>query len=194
MLGIDTNRSLVGIIGRVSIKKGQLFLIQSLNELRTKGVDFDVLIFGSATINADEDKAYAERIQNFVRENGLEQRVFFVESQPDVAKFYNAIDIFVLASQSETYGMVTIEAMLSGLPILATNSGGTTEILGEGKYGTLYEYNNLDDFNKKLSNLLENPKLADEMAKTARIQAFETYNVESEVEGFLEIFKSLEAK
>ena len=191
LLNIHSDRPLIGIIGRISVKKGQLFVAQALQQLLQKGTQFNLLIFGSATVNADEDKAYAEELVQFVHQNNLHDYVYFVESQPDVAKFYNAIDGFVLASHSETYGMVTIEAMLSGIPVLATDSGGTTEIVGNGEFGTLYKYNDMEDFLPKLELVLSQKQEILDKAEKAKLDAFLQYNVEKEVEGFVEILNAL---
>ncbi len=190
-LGISSNLPLVGIIGRISKKKGQLFLVESLQKMKSDGIEFQLLIFGSATVNDSEDQDYAEKLIQFVKVNKLEDFVHFSESQPDTAKFYNAIDVFVLSSHSETYGMVTIEAMLNELPILATNSGGTTEILSNGEFGTLYEYEDTDDFAHKLQLVLSEPEIYTDKAKLAKENALKLYDQEDEVEGFVKIFKAL---
>ncbi len=191
LLNVHSDCPIIGIIGRISAKKGQLFVVQALQQLVQKGIQFNLLIFGSATVNAEDDKAYAEELVQFVQKNNLQDYVYFVEYQPDVAKFYNAIDGFVLASHSETYGMVTIEAMLSGIPVLATDSGGTTEILGDGEFGALYKYNDMADFLPKLELLISRNQDIIDKAEIGRLDAFLRYNVEKEVEGFVEILKGL---
>ncbi len=191
LLGIHSNRPLVGIIGRISVKKGQLFLIKALQKMRSEGTEFDLLVYGSPTVNSDEDQKYSEEIKNYISQHKLKSRIYFVEANPDVAKFYNAIDAFALASQSETYGMVTIEAMLNGLPVIATDSGGTTEILGNGRYGTLYEFNNLDDFTSKLQLVLSFNDSIAQKTKTASDYAYDNFDVSNEVNGFIDIFNAL---
>jgi glycosyltransferase involved in cell wall biosynthesis len=191
LLGIQTQEPIVGIIGRISRKKGQFFLVQALQKMRLQNKFFHVLIFGSATVNDEGDKAYAEELKNFVKINQLDDYVHFAESQVDTAKFYNAIDVFVLASHSETYGMVTIEAMLNELPILATDSGGTTEIINHGDFGTLFEYDNQDEFVAKLSHILlfnEKDKMKSQKGKEF---AIEEYDQNDEADGFVKIFNAL---
>jgi len=194
LLGIHSKRLLVGIIGRISVKKGQFFLIQALQKMKSEGTEFDLLIFGSPTVNSDEDQKYAKEIQNYISLHNLQNNVHFVESNPNVAKFYNAIDVFALASQSETYGMVTIEAMLNSLPIIATDSGGTTEILGNGEYGTLYEYNNLDDFTIKLQMVLSSDDSIAQKARVASNYASDNFDVSKEVQGFIDVFNELQTQ
>lgn len=191
LLGITSEVPVVGIIGRISRKKGQFFLVQALQKMKLEGKAFQVLIFGSATVNDADDKAYADELFAYVKENQLEKDVHFAESQVDTAKFYNAIDVFVLASHSETYGMVTIEAMLSELPILATDSGGTTEIINYGDYGNLYEYDNQAEFIEKLTQILlftERDRMKAAKGKTFALQQYDQNN---EADGFVKIFEAL---
>ncbi|MFH1121554.1 MAG: glycosyltransferase family 4 protein [Bacteroidota bacterium] len=180
-MNISAKAPLFGIIGRITEKKGQLFLIESLLKLKQKGIIIELLIFGSATVNDPECQEYYNKLLGFVKLNELNDVVHFVEYQDDISLFYNAVDVFVLASHSETYGMVTIEAMLSQLPIIATKSGGTAEILDSGKLGLLYEYNDYEDFCRKIIWLMNNKTETESMAYNARKTAVEKYRLENEI-------------
>ena len=190
-LNIFPKAPLLGIIGRITRKKGQLFLLEALIELKNRGIEMELLIFGSATVNDQESKNYHELILQFVKKNEIENIVHFVKHQEDVNVFYNAIDVFALASHSETFGMVTVEAMLSKLPILATKSGGTSEILGYGKYGLLYEYENHLDFCQNVSWLLNNKIEVDKMSCDAKEVASKNYSLEREVEEIDKLIRTL---
>jgi len=193
-LNISPKVPLIGIIGRISKKKGQLFLVESLMQLKQMGHDIELLIFGSATVNDPDCQNYYEVLHETVKQNKLEDIVHFVEFQEDVSLFYNVVDVFVLASHSETFGMVTIEAMLSKLPIIATQSGGTSEILDYGKLGLLYEYENHEEFCQKLIWLLNNKTKAESMASNAQKTAREKYNQEIETNEIDRLIKSFTKK
>ncbi len=190
-LNISAKAPLIGIIGRVSEKKGQLFIIEALMQLKKENIDTELLIFGSPTVNDVESKSYYKLIQETVKQNGMEEQVHFVAYQKDVSAFYHAVDVFVLASQSETYGMVTIEAMLSKIPIIATQSGGTSEILDYGKLGLLYEYEDITAFNEKLIWLLNNKRKAENMALDAQENAVKKYAQEIEINEIDKLLKSI---
>jgi len=183
ILNIIPQAPLIGIIGRISKKKGQLFLVESLIKLKQMGIDIELLIFGSATINDPECQNYYNDLLKKIKQNKLEDVVHIVKFQEDVSVFYNAVDVFALASHSETFGMVTVEAMLSKLPIIATQSGGTSEILDYGKLGLLYEYENYDDFCKKLIWLISNKIESENMAILAQRTACDKYCQEIEING-----------
>ena len=191
LLNISPQFPLVGIIGRIAPKKGQLFLAESLLKLKKQGIATELLIFGSPTINDAECVQYFDTIKKFVADNNLSSVVHFVDFNEDVMSFYNAVDVFVMASESETFGMVTIEAMLCELPVLGTNRGGTTEILGGGEYGTLFEYQDYDDYCKKLITVLSNPKITARTSRLGKHSAIVRFSLSNEVSQFDELLKSL---
>jgi glycosyltransferase involved in cell wall biosynthesis len=163
----ESNEPLIGIIGRIDRKKGQLFIIKAVNELRNRNIKVQLLIFGSPTILEDDSNTYFAEMHEFVHNNKMENEIHFREFNKDVKQFYDAIDIFALASLSETYGMVTVEAMASGLNIVATQSGGTPEILNNGEFGLLYDYENMDEFCAKVQWILSNSETANNISSRA---------------------------
>lgn len=189
-LKIDPKYPLIGIIGRITEKKGQLFLIESLIKLKNEGINIELLIFGSATVNDAPSQIYYQKILSRITENNLESLVHLVDFQEDVSLFYNLIDVFVLGSESETYGMVTIEAMLSKLPIIATNNGGTPEILDFGKLGSLYKYENYKELKDCLMWHLNNRNESVAMAENAQLVAKKSYSIENEITQIDDLIKS----
>jgi glycosyltransferase involved in cell wall biosynthesis len=73
-----------------------------------------------------------------IEKNKLSDRVFIRPFMKDIKPFFNAINAFVMASKAETFGMVTIESMACGTPVIASNAGGSPEILDLGKFGLLF--------------------------------------------------------
>ena len=94
----------------------------------------------------------------------------------------------MLASESETYGMVTIEAMLYSLPIVATASGGTTEILGNGAYGLLYQQNDHKACREQILFHLNNPEQSIKMSRMAKQEAEQKYTHLIEIDFFDKLF------
>lgn len=187
-LDIPTDKTLIGIIGRVSPKKGQFTLIQGLLELKQKGIEAEILIFGSPTIDDPVCQQYDKDIKDFTKSNKLDKLVHFRAHSEDVNIFYDAIDIFVMASEGETFGMVTIEAMLSGLPIIATNSAGTPEILNFGELGLLFRPNDFSGFVDCVERILKNPEAAKAMAEKAKETAIRKFSHIAEVEEIEKLF------
>ncbi|SFT39250.1 Glycosyltransferase involved in cell wall bisynthesis [Lishizhenia tianjinensis] len=174
LLNLPQDKFILGILGRLDPLKGQHFLIKALAELEKKHQDVELLIVGDLTHNEGED--YYQLLQDEVKNLGLSSKVHFRPFMKDTEAFYKGIDLFVMASEGETFGMVTIEAMSYGLPIIGTRSAGTPEILGEGKFGKLYEVNNLEDFSMQFSSIYNAYDQATLMGENARKKALKTFS------------------
>ena len=104
--------------------------------------------------------------------------------------FYAAIDIFVMASKNETYGMVTIESMLAGKQIVGTNSAGTKELLNEEKHGYYFEWMDADTLERALHEVLANPDTGDARARLAKEFALQSFSHTLELDQIEELINS----
>src|SRR5690606_12125453 len=114
-----------------------------------------LLIVGEPTINDPKGKAYYDELLKYISSHQLEEYVFMADFTTNVTAFYKAIDVFVMSSVGETYGMVTLEALLSKVPVIGTNSGGTSELLGQKKFGELYEVGEIESFCSGFQSLVK---------------------------------------
>lgn len=146
LFGLVDNIFTIGCIGRIDPGKGQLFLCEALKTLLDAGKEVQMLIIGEPTINDPRCMDYYHEIKRYIEHNDLAEKIVVHAFIDDVRPFFKAIDLFALASVGETYGMVTIEALLNGIPVIGTNTGGTPEILGNGHYGLLYSPGNTNEF------------------------------------------------
>lgn len=188
-LGLNADKKLLGIIGRIDPKKGQGFVIKAFEQLIHTHNNIDLLVFGSATINDQACVEYEKEIKKYVVDNKLSKRVHFKEFSAETELFYNAIDIFTIATESETFGMVTVEAMLSEIPIIAANTGGSPEILNEGELGRLYKYENIDHYVEQVNWILDNTAKANEMASNAKNKAMHEYSHLNEMTRIAEVIE-----
>jgi glycosyltransferase involved in cell wall biosynthesis len=178
-----------GIMGRIDAQKGQLFVVKALKKLLQQGKKIKLLMVGDKT--HEETETYSQQIEQFIAKNQLQEFVYIRPFTPKIEQFYQAIDIFILASLSETYGMVTIEAMLTQKIVIATHSGGTPDILQYGKYGTLYEPNNETDFITKIDTILAQKDRFLDKAKQAQQEAVAYYSHQNECNELIELLKQL---
>lgn len=91
----------------------------------------------------------------------------------ELSQAYASGDIFAMPSESETLGFVVLEAMSSGLPVVAARAGGIPEIISQdqqGKTGYLYNPGDLEDFLSKIKPLLHDPELRETIGKAARAE------------------------
>lgn len=150
-LNLPSEAIIFGMAGRFDPKKGQLILLEALQKSRHK--DFFVLLMGETTQN--EGTEYEQSMHEFIRKNDLEERVIFRPYGINLTHFYRSINWMVMASLSETVGMVTIESLASETPILGSNAGGTPEVLNSNEGGMLFETMNSDDLVHKMDEIIE---------------------------------------
>jgi len=154
LLDLPTSDFLIGIVGRIDIKKGQLLALKAL--LLLKEIDFKLVLVGEET--PDSPRFYLKEIKLFIQENKLEKKVLFLPFQKEAMEVFNAFDWTLMSSDSETFGMVTIESMAQGTPVIGSNAGGTPELLEGGKVGLLFETKNEIDLAEKIKSAIQNPK------------------------------------
>jgi D-inositol-3-phosphate glycosyltransferase len=178
---------LFGIIGRLAIKKGQDFVIRAFHDLSKTEARLHLLVFGSASVNDPADQAYAEGLHAYVARHKLGQQIHFVPYRQDVELFYAAVDVAVVASHGETYGMVTVEAMAAGLPVIGAAAAATPDLLGDGAYGLLYELHDEASFIAAARQLINAPERRRELGLKAREKARLSYSVTTEMQAIAEV-------
>jgi glycosyltransferase involved in cell wall biosynthesis len=138
------------VSGTVRPAKNQIELLEAAAILRRKRDDFHVTVMGGV---ATPD--YHEELLRFVRENGLEETVTFLDHQDDPYAVMREHDLCVVPSQSEPFGRVAVEAMLLGKPVIASDSGGNRETVGRlREKGLLYTLGRPDLLAKRIERLM----------------------------------------
>ena len=158
----------IGLIGRIESNKGQHLLIKAIRQLKEKGYDIHGTIIGPVM-----NKDYYNKLQESVALQGLQKYLTFFGSHKNPLEIMAAFDVVVLASEMETFGLVLIEAMRSGVVVIGTNAGGVPEIIEHEVSGLMFEPNSAEDLTEKLELLcrdktsrlrlaIEGQKIADE--------------------------------
>jgi len=132
LLNLPCDKFLVGVVGRLDEKKGQLEVIQALSLLKENEKDIHVVFVGDKTKN--EADAYVQKLQDTIELNHLQEKVSFLPHQTNMQDLYGALDLVIVPSWEETFGTVTIEAMASGIPVIGSDTAGTAEILENNQF------------------------------------------------------------
>ncbi|KAI1490128.1 hypothetical protein F5X96DRAFT_637786 [Biscogniauxia mediterranea] len=155
---------------RLAGEKGFGFLAQVANELHKRHLDFKLVIVGGNrnSIVEEEIKEMFEPL----RANG---KVIFTGFKvgEELTRHYASADIFLHCSVTETFGLVVLEAMASGVPVIARDEGGPSDTIDHGKSGFLVPPDDLDEFVQKVLELADDPKLCQQIGEAGRAQALE---------------------
>ncbi len=143
----------VGFVGRLVPVKNLELLLKAVPKvmahLGERGKDLRVLVAGDGEMRAELEAA-AVRL-------GIEGQIVWLGWRRDVASLYPAMDVLVLTSHDEGTPVAVIEAMASGVPVVARSVGGVPEVLGGGEYGTLVENEDPGALGVAISNALLSP-------------------------------------
>jgi len=142
------------MIGRFDPHKGHEYFLRALHQLKQQGFNGKGVIVGVKP--GEEANEYAQFINGLIAELGLEQAVVMRPFSAQVVTAFKALDVFVMPSPAETFGMVTIEAMASGVPVVGFAALGTQELLKKGEIGLLAAPKNSEELAQKMAVIWQN--------------------------------------
>lgn len=160
-IGADLDAPMLLFVGRLQPLKGPDVAIRALWRLHEMGrTDARLVIVGGAS--GREGDAETERSHALVDELGLHDHVDFVEPQPHhiLSSYYRSADVVIVPSRSESFGLVALEAMACGIPVVASAVGGLQSLVDDGVTGRLIAGRRPPDFAAAIDQILGDPALA----------------------------------
>ena len=163
-LGLNESKIVLSV-GRIEPLKGLGILLAAVAGLEDRS-DTRLLIVGGE-LGRDRE---LERLMSMAGELGIDDMVTFTGAvdQAELPTYYNAADVFVLTSYYESFGLVALEAMACGTPVVSSRVGGPKTFVRDGVTGYLIPWRCPEPFAQRLDTLLSNPALRDSMAGEAR--------------------------
>lgn len=159
-------------VGQLEYGKGLDILFNALSKIDY--LNFHLNIIGSGK----EEK----NLKELAKKLGIEKKISFQghKDRSGVMEYYSFSNCLILPSRSECFGLVILEAMCSGLPVIASNyADGAYDLIKNGETGFIFDLNSLEDLTSKIEYILNNPKKAIEMGKLGfdRSELFRFENV-----------------
>ena len=173
------------LAGRIHPSKGQLACLQDLTVL-LKTNNQIVLQFAGA--GSDE---HLREISKFCSDHGLNNKqVKLLGKIADMRSLWGNTDIAIVYSKFEAFGRVTVEAQMSGVIVVGYNSGGTSELISDGKNGYLFGngYNKLSDV---IQRILSHPEKAQEIALAGRERAATVFTSQNNAKQILQVYQEI---
>jgi D-inositol-3-phosphate glycosyltransferase len=183
--GLDT--PILLFVGRIERLKGIDTLLESVAVVSRycSGRDLKVLIVGGGG-QTEAENAELHRVVELHKDLNLEDQVEFVGSKPQemLPLYYSAADVTIMPSHYESFGLVAVESMASGTPVIASNVGGLQFTVVDGETGYLVEQENHFQLAERVHTLLKNPELREKMGEAAVVHAqqFSWEKIASQVE------------
>lgn len=126
---IELDTFKIAVIGRYQRIKGQLKLVKAIKKLLEDGINITCLLIGGCIYNNTEEKMYFSEISSFITQYSLEKNIIIVGERSDIPSIMKILDLLVIPSDNESFGMVAIEALAAGLAVISTPNDGVSEIL-----------------------------------------------------------------
>lgn len=167
-------------MGRLNDQKGFDRLIPICAELKNRGVDLTLWILGEGAIRS--------KLEALIEEQGAGEYIHLLGFQENPYCYAAQADVFVLSSRAEGFGLVVMENLLLGKPVVATDCAGIAEQLGNSEYGIMTE-NNDEALKAGLEQMISNADLRAHYAVKAKERAAKL-SYEAQVQQFVDIFSA----
>ncbi|WP_339644746.1 TIGR03088 family PEP-CTERM/XrtA system glycosyltransferase [uncultured Porticoccus sp.] len=184
---LPENAVVVGTVGRLAEVKNQQLLIEAVGYLFTKRP----ILRGTLRLVLVGDGPLKLQLVDRVKQLGLSDVVWFSGDRNDVPVLMQLMDIFILPSLAEGISNTLLEAMASGLPVIATSVGGNVELIEEGVNGRLVPVNNVVAMADALAELVDDPTLRQSMGEKGLALVRTTFNWEKTVADYLAVYDTL---
>jgi len=185
--GVAAAAPLVGAVGRLCPGKGLPVLLRAAVRLRRRFPDLRVLVVGDA---ADGGRHRAE-LERQAAHLGLGGVVRFLGYVPEAGRLMGALDVLAVCSRAEPCGLVTLEAMARGVPVVATDAGGSPELVRDGREGFLVPYDDDEALASRLGRVLDNGPLRAAMGARGRDRVRQRFTREAMLDRVEGLYREL---
>lgn len=173
------------MVGAIQKHKNQLEALKALVLLRQWGYEVQLNIVGKWVWD------YKEELDQYIRENSLEENVFFLGPRDDVPRLLSTMDVGLMLSECEAFGRVTVEYMLQNLMVIAVNTGANLEIIKDGVTGYIYSLGNIRELALKMKKCMDNKEEMLQMAMNGKVYAMQNFLSIKNTAAVYQIYKSL---
>lgn len=179
---------LVGTVGTFTPLKGHEDFLRAVAQVKELVPRAFFVISG---IDSPQAQAYRSQLERLSVELGLEGRVRLISWMDNIAELFCALDVFVSASHTESFGLAIVEAMAAGTAVVATATEGAQEIVEDGKTGILVPVRGIDQMAEEITDLLVNQSKRQEIANAAGADVRGRFSLDRMVEETEKIYSQV---
>jgi glycosyltransferase involved in cell wall biosynthesis len=176
---------IIGFVGRLNVQKGVKYMLEGFKSVAEKFKNVHLVIAGTGELE--------NMLKEFTTEYKLEKRIHLLGFRKDIPDLMRTFDIFLLPSLWEGFGIVLIEALAAGKPIVATNTSSIPEIVEDGRNGILVPPENSEAISDALTRLISEPELKTKFGKEGQKIVQEKFTTERMINNYEKIFSEMPA-
>lgn len=181
-LGLEIGEFVVGTAARLAPEKDQAMLLAAVTPL---------LRDGGARFVLAGDGPERQRLEALASDLGVADRVLFLGMVTDIARVFTAFDVFALSSTREALPVSILEAMATGIPVVATAVGGVPSVVDDGETGLLVPAGDEIAMNEALESLRRDPRKARAMGDRGREVAMQRFSLEKTQAAYADLYHRL---
>jgi glycosyltransferase involved in cell wall biosynthesis len=181
--GIAPVTPLVGFVGRLSVEKGPDLFLRTALSVRAQCPEAEFVLVGEGPM--------LKSLQTFADRFGLADVAHFAGTQNDMPRVFNELDVVVSSSHSEAMPLAVMEAMASGLPVVACKVGGIADLVAHGVTGWLVDAGDCDALATRVVELLDDDVGCRAMAHAARERAVARLSLDQSVDATIRLYTQL---
>jgi glycosyltransferase involved in cell wall biosynthesis len=181
---LDLKEKVILCVSRMQPKKGINFLIEAFCNISNKLEDVSLLLVG--------DGPERQKLEKYCIEKGISGKVKFIGYiQPlDIPRYYALSDLFVFPTLYDKFGLVVIEAISSGLPVICSeHAGSAIDLIKDGENGYIIDPKDINKMSSLISEIMINESLLQKLKSTA-LESASNFTVEKSAENFLSAIRS----
>ncbi|MBC7619258.1 MAG: glycosyltransferase, partial [Candidatus Saccharibacteria bacterium] len=193
LLGVQNGQLLVALVGRINRWKGQELLIEAATDLWIKGTKHVHFVMVGGVAPGQEH--LIEALKARIASSPASAQIHHLDFRDDVWSVWDACDIAVVPStEPEPFGMVAIEAMAAGKPVIVAGHGGLLDIVEDGVSGLIFKPGDVQAFAQQLDRLINAPTLRSDLGARGRIRQKQLFSLETQLKRTLELINSMTSK
>ncbi len=187
-LNTSAGMPVVGVVGRLTPWKGLTVFLDAVSLLVKRGINSHFVVVGDSVDPVSGPTPYRAVLEAYCDKLGLRERVTFMGYRKDTANVMGGLDALVVPSvRPEPFGLVTVEAMASGKPVVASNTGGLPEIVVDGVTGRLFPPGNPAALAEALYPLMVDSELRSRYGQAGRKRVETHFTLDRFVSGWAEV-------
>lgn len=180
--GIKDDEIVIGVVGRISEQKDPMTTIKAFKILNKENNKFRLMFIGSGELE--------KSVMDFAKNNNIENKVIITNWVKSVKEYISSIDIAILPSKWEGFGLAILEYMACDKPIVATNVGGISDIIKNNVNGYLVKPEDYQELSNKILEVISNQELSKEMIENNKIYR-NKYSIKNTAKNSMNIFEKL---
>jgi glycosyltransferase involved in cell wall biosynthesis len=174
------DRFTIGMVSRITETKGHHLLLRAVGKLPpTLRERVQLLIVGSPAPDCESDRQYAELLRDEAVRLGLDQQILWTGYQSDPFPYYASMDVLVHPALAEAMCIVILEALDSGVPVIASRTGGIAEVVQNGFNGLLVYVEDESALSEALASFITDPSMRDRLREGARRRLDPRFSMET---------------